>query len=101
MSFATLTQKEAAAALGVSRRQFIRYRQRFTWLRPVGLTGLVPLFRPDDLERLKREVYESKLASIEALRQARRKPAPAAAKLVSLRELRRIQRAAQKRKAVQ
>lgn len=66
-----LQQKEAAAALGVTVRQFTRYRARYAWLRPIGVTGLVPVFDQGDVEKLKAAVLKDKLAVLAALSQRR------------------------------
>jgi transposase len=83
-----LTQKEAAARLGVSLRQFIRYRRRYSWLEPVALTGLVPVFRERDLDRLRRKVQRDKLAVLAALAAIRSKPKRRRGAVVSMDELR-------------
>lgn len=66
-----LQQKEAAAALGVTVRQFVRYRRRYKWLQPVALTGLVPVFESKDVERLRAQVQADKLAMLAALARRR------------------------------
>lgn len=88
-----MTQREAAAALGVSQRQFARYRQRFG-LRAEGWKALVPLFTPETIERLREEVNRSKTESIARCAAARRGRRKGGQGVVSLAELKAAKRRA-------
>ena len=83
-----LTQKQAAAALGVSTRQFVRYRYQHPWLEPQGYQQLAPLFSAEQLERLKEEVLKRKLAVLAALSAAKRKPETKVVSMAALRKAR-------------
>lgn len=80
-----LTQKEAAAALGVSTRQFVRYRFQHQWLQPKGYQQLAPMFSEEQIAKLKVEVLRRKLCVLAALSEAKKKPV---AKVVSMDQLR-------------
>ena len=88
-----LTQKEAAAALGVSQRQFARYRHRFG-VRAEGWKALVPLFSPGAIARLRQEVDRSKAESIERCAAARRGRKKGGQGVVSLAEMKAAKRRA-------
>jgi hypothetical protein len=81
-----LTQSECADRLGVSLRQFIRYRRKHVWLQPEGYKALVPLFSEGQVERLREEVLKHKLAVLAVLASNRRKPAPQVVSMKALRK---------------
>lgn len=88
-----LTQKEAAAALGVSVRQFVRYRRRYpSALQPVALTGLVPVFTRKQVDDIRALVAGDKLRVLAALSAARRGRRRRGPRVVSMAELRAARR---------